>query len=53
MRAATRCQRRVFASTGSSPEGLTAFGCDLVRECEALGVIVDLAHINPVGFEEI
>ena len=43
----------VFASTGSSPEGLTAFGRDLVRECEALGMIVDLAHINPVGFEEI
>jgi membrane dipeptidase len=43
----------VFAATGSSPEGLTAFGRDLVRECEALGVIVDLAHINPAGFEEI
>jgi len=24
-----------------------------VRECEALGVIIDLAHINPAGFEEI
>jgi membrane dipeptidase len=43
----------VFAATGSSPEGLTAFGRDLVRECEALGVIVDVAHINPAGFEEI
>jgi membrane dipeptidase len=43
----------VFAANGSSRDGLTAFGRDIVRECEALGVIVDLAHINPVGFEEI
>jgi len=43
----------IFAAGGSSPEGLTPFGCDLVRECEKLGVIVDLAHINPAGFKEI
>src|SRR5438094_7881679 len=43
----------VFAATGSSRDGLTAFGRDLVRECEALGVIVDLAHISPSGFEDI
>jgi membrane dipeptidase len=43
----------VFAPSGSSPEGLTAFGRDVVRECERLGVIVDLAHINPAGLEEI
>jgi membrane dipeptidase len=43
----------VFAASGSSRDGLTAFGRDIVRECEALGVIVDLAHINPAGFEEI
>src|SRR5438874_11381570 len=43
----------IFAASGSSPEGLTPFGRDLVRECERLGVIVDLAHINPVGFKEI
>src|SRR4029077_16583132 len=43
----------IFASNGSSPEGLTNFGRDLVRECGALGVIIDLAHINPAGFEEI
>src|SRR5207249_1672245 len=42
----------IFAATGSQPEGLTAFGRDVVRECEALGVIIDLAHINPAGFEE-
>jgi membrane dipeptidase len=46
-------QGGVFAASGSPREGLTAFGRDVVRECEALGVIVDLAHINPAGFEEI
>ena len=30
--------------------GLTAFGRDVVRECERCGVIVDLAHINRRGF---
>jgi membrane dipeptidase len=43
----------IFAVSGSSPEGLTPFGRDLVRECEKLGVIIDLAHINPAGFKEI
>jgi membrane dipeptidase len=42
-----------FAASGSPTEGLTAFGREVVRECEALGVIIDLAHINPAGFEEI
>src|SRR4029453_11148495 len=43
----------VFAPTGSSPKGLTGFGCEVVRECERLGLILDLAHINPAGFEDI
>ena len=43
----------IFAASGSSPEGLTPFGRDLVRKCERLGIIVDLAHINPAGFKEI
>ena len=42
-----------FAASGSSAEGLTAFGREVVRECETLGVIIDLAHINPAGFKEI
>jgi membrane dipeptidase len=42
-----------FAGNGSSPDGLTQFGRDLVRECERLGIIIDLAHINPAGFDEI
>jgi membrane dipeptidase len=43
----------VFAPSGSSRDGLTEFGRDVVRQCEALGVIVDLAHITPAGFEDI
>ena len=43
----------LFASSGSSPDGLTAFGRDVVQQCEALGVIIDLAHISPAGFEDI
>jgi membrane dipeptidase len=42
-----------FAASGSSSEGLTPFGRDLIRECERLGIIIDLAHINPAGFKEI
>ncbi len=43
----------VFAASGSSTEGLTGFGREVVHECDTLGVIIDLAHINPAGFEEI
>jgi len=43
----------LFAPVGSSAEGLTSFGRDLVRECESLGIIIDLAHINAAGFDEI
>ena len=43
----------IFAPSGSPTEGLTAFGREVVRECESLGVIIDLAHINPAGFEEV
>jgi membrane dipeptidase len=43
----------VFAASGSPREGLSVFGREVVRECDTLGVIIDLAHINPAGFEEI
>lgn len=43
----------IFAASGSPRDGLTAFGRDIVRECERLGIIIDVAHINPTGFEEI
>src|SRR5438132_8700952 len=43
----------IFKSSGSPRDGLTSFGRDVVRECERLGILIDLAHINPAGFEEI
>jgi membrane dipeptidase len=43
----------LFSPNGSSRDGLTGFGRDLVRECERLGIIIDLAHINPQGFDDI
>ena len=43
----------LFAASGSPRDGLTAFGRDVIRECEKLGIIIDLAHISPAGFEDI
>jgi membrane dipeptidase len=34
----------------SESRGLTPWGFDLVRRCEAAGVLVDLSHINRQGF---
>ena len=43
----------LFAASGSPHGGLTPFGRDVIRECEELGIIVDLAHISPAGFDDI
>ena len=43
----------IFAAAGSPSDGLTAFGRELVTECDRLGILLDLAHINAAGFEEI
>lgn len=37
------------ASPDTGP-GLTGAGCDLVRECNRLGIALDLAHITEQGF---
>src|SRR5256714_12520955 len=43
----------IFAASGSSSDGLTAFGREIVQECERLGIILELEHFSPRGFEEI
>jgi membrane dipeptidase len=43
----------LFAASGSPRGGLTPFGREVIRECEKLGIIVDLAHISPAGFDDI
>ena len=43
----------LFAPSGSPRDGLTSFGRDVIRECEKLGIIIDLAHISPAGFDDI
>jgi membrane dipeptidase len=43
----------LFAASGSPRGGLTPFGRDVIRECEKLGIIIDLAHISPAGFDDI
>jgi membrane dipeptidase len=42
----------LFAPTGSSPAGLSPFGRAVIRQCQSLGIVLDLAHLNPAGFDE-
>jgi membrane dipeptidase len=39
-------------SRNDPDRALTPFGADVIRECERCGVIIDLAHINRIGFFE-
>ena len=43
----------VFAPTGSSRHGLSPFGREVVAECERLGIVLDLAHLNPAGCDDV
>ena len=43
----------LFAPTGSLGHGLSDWGRQLVAELERLGIIVDLAHLNPAGVEDV
>ncbi|APR85250.1 Renal dipeptidase family protein [Minicystis rosea] len=50
---ANECAYPAYGRGRRDDEGLTPFGRDVVRRCEALDVIVDLAHINRKGFMEV
>jgi membrane dipeptidase len=43
----------LIAPEGSSPQGLSPFGRAVVDACEDLGILIDLAHLNPAGVEEM
>jgi membrane dipeptidase len=43
----------LIAPTGSSPHGLSPFGGAVVDACEDLGILIDLAHLNPAGVDDV
>jgi membrane dipeptidase len=42
-----------FPSTPDTGPGLTTAGRELVRECNTLGIVVDLSHLNEAGFWDV
>lgn len=42
-----------FPSTPDIGPGLSAYGKDLVRKCNELGIMIDLSHMNDAGFWDI
>jgi membrane dipeptidase len=42
-----------FPHSPDTGPGLTDAGKDLVRECNSLGIMVDLAHMNEHGFRDV
>ena len=42
-----------FPSSPDTGDGLTPTGRDLVRECDALRIMLDLSHLNEKGFDDI
>jgi membrane dipeptidase len=42
-----------FPSSPDTGPGLTAAGRELVRQCNALGIVVDVSHLNEAGFWDV
>ncbi|RKR07466.1 membrane dipeptidase [Kushneria sinocarnis] len=42
-----------FPATGDTGPGLTDAGRRLVRECNRLGIMLDLSHLNEAGFNDV
>ncbi len=42
-----------YPSTGDTGQGLTDLGRALVRECNALRIMLDLSHLNEAGFWDV
>ncbi len=42
-----------FPATPDTGPGLTEAGCRLIRKCNALGILVDLSHLNEAGFWDV
>jgi len=43
----------LIAPSGSSAQGLSPFGRAVVDACQELRVLIDLAHLNPAGVEDV
>ncbi len=43
----------LFGANISSRHGLSPFGRELVQEAEKLEMIIDLAHLNPAGIDDV
>ena len=42
-----------FPGSPDTGDGLTEAGKDLIRECNALRIMVDLSHLNEKGFDDV